>query len=962
MSRVLDLLARIAIRVPALTLLGLLAATVGLGAAAATLEVDTGMDSFAPEGGAAATLDAIEERFGTVASVQLLVDDGPQGNVLDRTGLQVAQRLEDALAGDTTVAAAFAPSRSDEPAVITWGLPFLAGLENGASDLDDFDDGTLQVFVDTVAEQAGDQIEGLLSDDLETDPARARSGLVQVELDTAAPYEVRAEASRAIERVAAETDTADLRVSVLSMTAIEDGIAGALERDLPVLLGTSLLLVLGVLAWLFRSVSDVVVGFTGLIASIVWMAGFGALLGPEFLGLIGPMNQISIAVPVLLVGLGIDYSVHLTSRYREQRAHGDRPDDAARVALRTVGVALVLATVASVAGFLANIVTPLPPIADFGVLAAVGIVSAFVILGAFVPATRVLLDRRHDAAGEADETGAAAKRVAGTDPRWVQLTTHLATRHITPVLAVTAVLLVAGGVAATGLSTEFDDRDFLPEGDPVIVVLDRLEAQFGGDVSERTYVLVDGDPSDPELLATVAAFENRLADVDDVRTAGNRAQVQSPFRFVDQLGEQAEGARDRIADELDDWRDPQAAAARIELPDTIDPELVEGQDDAAVELPQDLIDALRPRLPADRAPTAAMIATSDQDELRRQIRDALADDIAAERPDALDDATLAELAERDASELTLGALADAGYPLDRLDADERRQLELLEDLEAAGWEAPAGGERPVDGPSLRSQLDVVATYEPEDLGRLMDADGVVLIVSTAAGSEGAEALADDLRDAAEPMQDAGGEVTVVSNPLMQAEIIESLSAAQLWAILISLAAAAVLLVTATLFSSRSVMLGLIGIVPSTVALVLVLGAMYPLGLAFNALTATVASIAVGIGVPYGIHLINRFREAREEGLAPDDAVTDTLRNTGAALIGSAVTTGLAFAVLMLSESTPISQFGAVSTMMIVFAVLACLFVQPALLVLWGRHHADPGEPPVERDSAPAPRPAEAGMA
>jgi predicted RND superfamily exporter protein len=230
----------------------------------------------------------------------------------------------------------------------------------------------------------------------------------------------------------------------------------------------------------------------------------------------------------------------------------------------------------------------------------------------------------------------------------------------------------------------------------------------------------------------------------------------------------------------------------------------------------------------------------------------------------------------------------------------------------------------------------VAEREGDELARLLDDDGLLLILRTAGGADEAQALAADLQATADPVVEAGGEVTVASDPLMQAEIISSLSAAQLLAIMISLAAAAILLVTATLVSSRSAGLGLIGIVPSVVALVLVLGVMLPLGLAFNALTATVASIAVGIGVPYGIHLINRFREARDHGLHADDAIRDTLRNTGAALVGSAATTGLAFAVLLMSESTPIRQFGAVSTLMIGFALLACLLVQPALLVLWAR--------------------------
>jgi uncharacterized membrane protein YdfJ with MMPL/SSD domain len=356
-------------------------------------------------------------------------------------------------------------------------------------------------------------------------------------------------------------------------------------------------------------------------------------------------------------------------------------------------------------------------------------------------------------------------------------------------------------------------------------------------------------------------------------------------------------------------------------------------------------------LPEGRDPGVALAATADRDELRGRIREALAEDIAADRPAELTDAALAELAALPTAALTVDRLHGTGYPVERLDADEVHQLALLEDLEAAGWDEDAADLRSsaagIDGEALREQVAVVSVREPEELARLADDHGVLVIVSTQGGQDAAEQLAADLETVAAPIVAAGGEVTVVSDPLVEAEIISSLSAAQLLAILISLAAAAVLLVTATLVGSRSVALGLIGIVPSVVALVLVLGVMVPLGLAFNALTATVASIAVGIGVPYGIHLINRFREAREAGLHADDAVADSLRHTGSALIGSAVTTGLAFAVLLLSTSTPLRQFGAVSTMMIGFALLACLLVQPALLVWWARHHEVP-DPPASR--------------
>jgi predicted RND superfamily exporter protein len=952
-SRLLDLMARIAIRAPLVTLAALLAVTVGLGAAASTLQVDTSMDSFAPDEGPAATLEAIEDRFGTSSSIQLVVDAGPGGNVLDRDGLLVAQRLHDELAAEPTIVEALAPDRTGRPAIVTYGFPFLTAVDAADETIAAVDDTTLGLLIDQVLAKAGDQVEPLLGGELLRDPPRARSGLVSVELDTSVDGDLRRDASRAVDAVAADVDAEGLRISVLSMTTIEDGIERALIRDIPVLLGTSLLLVLLVLLWLFRSVSDVVVGFAGLLASIVWMAGFAALLGPGGLGLTGELSQIAIAVPVLLVGLGIDYSVHLTSRYREQRALGDSPDRSARVALGTVGLALVLATVASVAGFLANIATPLPPIRDFGIFAAVGIVAAFVILGGAVPATRTLLDRRHDVRAARHTTGKAAERVTGPDPRWVRVTSALATRHIGATLGVTALLLVGGGVAAAGLSTEFDERDFLPEGDPVIATIDRMESQFGGDVGERTYVLVEGDPADTALLAAAAAFERDLLTVDDVRRVGDRADVSSVFTLIDRQAEGGKDVRARLASDLEVWADPDAAAAGIALPDPIDPAMLEDAE-AMADLPPELREALVARLPEGRSPAVALAQTADPALLEREIRAAIAAELAAGRPDGLTDAEVAALAARRADELTLATLEASGFPVASLEPEEREQLATLEALEAAGWTA-AGADTAEDGATLAQQLEVLRTEAPDELAALADDGGLLFVVATSGGADEAEALAAELEALAAPAVAVGATVTVASSPLMQADIISSLSAAQLLAILISLVAASVLLVTATLVSSRSVVLGLIGVVPSAVALVLVLGSMRVLGLAFNALTATVASIAIGIGVPYGIHLINRFREARNHGLHADDAIRDSLRNTGAALIGSAVTTGLAFVVLLLSESTPIRQFGTVSTLMIGFALLACLLVQPALLVLWARRRDAVGRPRAGGTETAAPR-------
>lgn len=944
MSQLLDALARGVTRIPRLTLAALLAATVGLGAAATLLEVDTSVESFAPSDGRAATLDRIEDRFTTATSVQVLIDAGPGGDVITPGTITAVDDLAAAIEADPDVAPVLAPAAIDQPPVVSFALPFDAAGEALDRSLEDLDRATFDAVARGIIEDGGDEVAGLFSDDLVPDPPRARAGLLVIDLDATA---VRADRERAIRAITArvdDTQIGDTRRATLSILAIEAGIESALERDLPVLLSVSLLLVVLVLALLFRSVVDVAVGLAGLLGSIVWMAGFAGLLGPGGLGLTGPFTQVATAVPVLLVGLGIDYSVHLTTRYREQRRRGDDTIRSSRVALTTVGVALVLATLASVAGFLANSVTPLPPIRDFGIFAAIGIVSAFVILSTAVPAARTLVDRRRDARAAAHDVASGPDGAApasapplggGTDPGdptppwWARAATTVATRAPGTALAVTAVILAGAAYAATGLSTEFDERDFLPEGEPVLATIDRLDARFGGDVSERTFLLVDGDPTDPALLAAVAETEDRLPQVDDVRTIGDDAERSSALEIRERIVRRGEAVRERIANDLAAWDDPQGAAADVALPEPLAIEaFLDDLDDG--EVPDELRAALARRLPEGRDPLAALLATTDPAELEAEIRAGLAEGFAEDRPDALSDAALADLAALPAEDLTLDRLARSGFPLDVLESDDRARLEELEALEAAGPVASR------DGEVVRDHLEVLAEQVPTDLAQVLDDDGLLIAIGTRGGQDGAEPLAAAIAAAAAPIEEAGGTITIVSEPLVNAEIIEELSAAQLIAIAISLAAAAALLVVATLASARVVGLGLIGIVPSVVALVLVLGAMRGVGLAFNALTATVASIAVGIGVPYGIHLTNRYREALARGFDPDGAARDSLTNTGPALVGSAVTTGLAFAVLMLSNSDPIRQFGAVSTMMIVLALAACLFVQPALLVLWAR--------------------------
>ena len=154
--------------------------------------------------------------------------------------------------------------------------------------------------------------------------------------------------------------------------------------------------------------------------------------------------------------------------------------------------------------------------------------------------------------------------------------------------------------------------------------------------------------------------------------------------------------------------------------------------------------------------------------------------------------------------------------------------------------------------------------------------------------------------------------------------------------LTTLAAAAVILALAFWFRVREPVLGLLAIGAVGLVVAWVFGVMAAVGIPFNVMTAMVSALAIGIGVPYGIHVVNRFLEDRGRFDDLGDAVRSTLEHTGGALVGSAVTTMIGFGSLVLSAIPPFRQFGFVLALTIGLALVASVAVLPALLVVHAR--------------------------
>ncbi len=940
MRWILEPMARVVARHPALVLAALAVATVVLGALGLQQDVETDITEFSADSELTQVFDRIEEDFGARGgSIQIIVDAGQGGNVLSADGLRLADELSDLARDIDEVDAALREGTERSPSVVSYATPILPQLAQlGVEPADLSEPLASSVVQSTIEGQGSGQLEGLVSDDADFDAGTARGGLVVLQLAADLAEGQATDASMALADALESERTGWFDVDAFSFAILTVDIEEGLLDDLPLLMGLSFALIILILAVLFRSLADVAFGVAGLVITIVWMNGFAVLLGPEVLGLTGPFNQIAVAVPVLLVGLGIDYSVHLNARYREERERGAASPLASATAVRTVGVALLLATVTTVIGFLSNLATPLPPIADFGAFAAAGIASAFLVMGLLVPSARNLLDRRrrpplprvaeHDD-GVADRRGFMA-RVAAVPAKAPVL-----------VLAAAAGVAMLGGLAATDLDTSFSQEEFIPEDSQAAALLDRMDLLFGGDVSEQTFVLLEGDLTDPALLNAVLDATEDLAGLDDVVTADEEAEVQSPPEVVAGVERTVEAVRLQLSAQFSLLDDPDAAVEELPLPDALTVEdlpaafLDEAADEEIPIVDGDL-DALERRLPEGISATEALLSALPGAELAAVVREGAAEQLADEAPEGVSDEAIAELADLDADAIDRQALEDAGWPEDDLPSDALDLLDAAEAIGALGWD----GERFEPGADVEGIYAEVAAVTGGDLDAVLaeDRGSGLLIVSSQAGEQRAEDLAADLLEALAPVEAAEASVAVASEQLVILETLDELTEAQVGAIVISLGSALLLLVVYYGVTARRPMLGVVTMLPPILAVPLILGSMRLAGLAFNALTATVASIAVGIGVPYGIHLTNRYLEQRERGGGPSEVAAETIRHTGAALVGSAVTTASGFGVLVFSGLEPIRQFGGVTSVTIVYALLAAVFAEAAGLVLWDRYH------------------------
>jgi predicted RND superfamily exporter protein len=257
------------------------------------------------------------------------------------------------------------------------------------------------------------------------------------------------------------------------------------------------------------------------------------------------------------------------------------------------------------------------------------------------------------------------------------------------------------------------------------------------------------------------------------------------------------------------------------------------------------------------------------------------------------------------------------------------------------------------GGSVAPVYDAAMVAIPNELATVLSQDqsgnyvAALYNVQTQAGQDGVTELRSGLTEALSPVQTSGLDVVVTSNEIVNDVVVTSLRDSQVSSLLLTLGAALILLVLNFWIEARRPFLGVLTTIPVGLVVLFAFGIMAGLGIPFGPVTATIAALAIGIGIPYMIHITHRYEEDRSRLDTADEAITSTLTFTGGALAGSALTTVAGFGILVVSSTIPFRQFGFVTAYTILLALMAAVLFLPSYLYLWDRWHRRRGDEAID---------------
>ncbi|WP_245995010.1 efflux RND transporter permease subunit [Mangrovibacterium diazotrophicum] len=312
-----------------------------------------------------------------------------------------------------------------------------------------------------------------------------------------------------------DVNPGDDQIYLGGLPYIRQSIKSYIKTDLLTLLPAALVLMVLMLYFSFREWKGVVLPFVVVILSIVFSFGLMGALGWE-------ISLISVLLPIMLIAIANDYSIHLINLYQEKYREGSVTGlkEIAVLINRELRKPIVITALTTIGGMLGLLSHKMAPAAQLGILASFGIGTALLMSLYLVPVLLTFYRKPKVNRQENEGKISLVDRILNRFSTWISK----APKTVLGTFAGVAILSVGGMMLLkvdTNVESYFTGKSDIKKG------IELVNQKFGG--SQYVSVLFAGDVLAPETLKRMDEYTQKMETVSGI---GN---IISPSIFMREL-------------------------------------------------------------------------------------------------------------------------------------------------------------------------------------------------------------------------------------------------------------------------------------------------------------------------------------------------------------------------------------------------------------------------------------------
>lgn len=720
----------------------------------------------------------------------------------------------------------------------------------------------------------------------------------------------------------------NLEMYIAGATAVNVLMGDNMLQDIKHLIPFIVIVLILALFLFFRKVLPVVLTMLTVIISTIWAVGLMALLGIN-------MTLVSTVIPVLLIAVGSAYGIHILSHYYDDLAREkntisiERHREIVMATVKQMGKPVFLAGLTTVVGFGSLATSQIIPIKTFGIFTAIGIAVAFLVAIFLIPAILLIkFAKEKQVSADKYQTNGYFKIIVS------RLHDVYAQKRISMFLFI-VIIVVFSIVGMTRVIIDTPLIEMFKEKTEIRQADNFINSNFGG--TSLMNVMIEGEGkgslTDPVILKEIDGLEKYL--MENVIEVGKVSSISDFIKRMNRVMHYPETEKgDQAENNVIDEESETTSSFYSGFSESVNEE----------ESTSSFYDKSEK---TDSETTSSFYLDSGGDTEIGEISSSFYNDgnegtVDEQDNNASEPENIIQFGpdrEKNISEYDFVVLLNNTLMrANKLGLSGEELIELIN--QEMNYRGAAYNEIPYDlskypAEDKQGLKNLISQYLLLYSGNLddmisdqLEPDKAQLIIQLNNPSNlVADKVKKEVINYSKNHFPQGYNLKISGNADMALSANNLIVHSQTLSILVSF----IIVFLIVAISYRSLLAGIYGIIPLAFSLLINFGLMGYTGIKLDVGTAMVASIAIGIGVDYTIHFLDRYYTERKKNTDLNEVTRNTLLSTGKAIIFNAISVAAGFMVLVFSNFYPLVYLGLLIALTMFTSSLAALTILPLLL-------------------------------